>query len=144
MAWSTQKSIQVVQNLWETNSLVLLSSGSLCDVNPLIFRASRYVLWGEIENLAFKDKKIFFQEMTSVLQRAVMKSFSKWVIWRNYPSNSNIPNINFLRFSPGIVHQWWIWLSDCRLRTHRWRIWMNTWKSSRLSQTMSSLPWLIW
>jgi hypothetical protein len=26
-------------------------------VNPLIFRASRYVLWGEIRNLAFEDKK---------------------------------------------------------------------------------------
>jgi hypothetical protein len=29
-------------------------------VNPLIFRASRYVLWGEIKNLAFEDKKEFF------------------------------------------------------------------------------------
>jgi hypothetical protein len=26
-------------------------------VNPLIFRASRYVLWGEIKNLAFEDEK---------------------------------------------------------------------------------------
>jgi hypothetical protein len=36
---------------------VLLSSGSLCNANPLIFRASRYVLWGEIKNLAFEDEK---------------------------------------------------------------------------------------
>jgi hypothetical protein len=60
-----------VQNLQETNYLVLLSSGSLCDVNPLIFRASRYVLWGEIKTLAFEDKKDFFSRMTLVLQRAV-------------------------------------------------------------------------
>jgi hypothetical protein len=26
-------------------------------VNPLIFRANRYVLWGEIKNLAFEDEK---------------------------------------------------------------------------------------
>jgi hypothetical protein len=26
-------------------------------VNPLIFRANRYILWGEIKNLAFEDKK---------------------------------------------------------------------------------------
>jgi hypothetical protein len=57
MAWSTRKSIQVIQNLRETNSLVLLSSGSLCNVNLLIFRASRYVLWGEIKNLTFEDEK---------------------------------------------------------------------------------------
>jgi hypothetical protein len=29
-------------------------------VNPPIFRASRYVLWGEIKNPAFEDKKDFF------------------------------------------------------------------------------------
>jgi hypothetical protein len=29
-------------------------------VNPLIFRASRYTLWGEIKNLALEDKKEFF------------------------------------------------------------------------------------
>jgi hypothetical protein len=40
-------------------------------VNPLILRASRYVLWEEIKNLAFEDKKENIQEMTSVLQRAV-------------------------------------------------------------------------
>jgi hypothetical protein len=28
-----------------------------CNVNPLIFIANRYVLWGEIKNLAFEDKK---------------------------------------------------------------------------------------
>jgi hypothetical protein len=60
-----------VQNLQETNYLVLLSSGSLCDVNPVVFGAGGYVLWGEIKNLAFEDKKNFFQEITSVLQRAV-------------------------------------------------------------------------
>jgi hypothetical protein len=26
-------------------------------VNPLIFRANRYVLWGEIKFLAFEDEK---------------------------------------------------------------------------------------
>jgi hypothetical protein len=26
-------------------------------VNPQIFRANRYVLWGEIKNLAFEDEK---------------------------------------------------------------------------------------
>jgi hypothetical protein len=36
---------------------VLLSSGGLCNANLLIFRASRYVLWGEIKNLAFEDEK---------------------------------------------------------------------------------------
>jgi hypothetical protein len=29
-------------------------------MNPLIFRASRYVLWGEIKNLVFEDKKEIF------------------------------------------------------------------------------------
>jgi hypothetical protein len=36
---------------------VLLRSGGLCNANPLIFRANRYVLWGEIKFLAFEDEK---------------------------------------------------------------------------------------
>jgi hypothetical protein len=46
-----------VQNPQETNYLVLLHSGGLCNANPLIFRANRYVLWGEIKNLAIEDEK---------------------------------------------------------------------------------------
>jgi hypothetical protein len=41
----------------ESSRLVLLSSGGLCNANPQILRASRYVLWGEIKNLAFEDEK---------------------------------------------------------------------------------------
>jgi hypothetical protein len=60
--------VQRVLHTWKEISEVCrdrtrTGSGGLCNVNPLIFRANRYVLWGELKNPAFEDEKgIFFKK----------------------------------------------------------------------------------
>jgi hypothetical protein len=57
--------LQRVLHTWKEISEVCqdrtcAGSGGLCNVNPLIFRANRYVLWGELKNLVFEDEKGIF------------------------------------------------------------------------------------